>query len=317
MLTYDFIKDRPRELLAMTGLTHEEFTRLIPAFTDAYADLYPPNKTQAGKPRQRRVGAGAKGALAQITDKLLFILVYQKTQALQTLHGLQFGLSQPQANYWIHRLTAVLQRALAALGHAPERDASQVADSPLAVEGAPTLAIDGTERRRQRPQDPARQKAHYSGKQKAHTDKNLVLVNEVTGQVVYLGPTLPGKTHDKRAADEACIAYPPHATLDKDTGFQGYEPPGVLTQQPKKKPKGKALSPGQRALNRIFSSARVVVEHAIAGIKRCRIVKEVLRLTKAGISDRVMEIACGLHNLRVSCRHPLPTLDLLSLAGSS
>lgn len=69
-------------------------------------------------------------------------------------------------------------------------------------------------------------------------------------------------------------------------------------------------------LNRICSSARVVVEHAIAGIKRCRIVKDVLRLTTAGISDRVMEIACGLHNLRVSCRHPLATFDVLSLAGS-
>ena len=76
------------------------------------------------------------------------------------------------------------------------------------------------------------------------------------------------------------------------------------------------MSVGERLLNRIFSSARVVVEHAIAGIKRCRIVKDVLRLTQAGISDRVMEIACGLHNLRVSCRHPLPTFDLPSLAGS-
>ena len=76
------------------------------------------------------------------------------------------------------------------------------------------------------------------------------------------------------------------------------------------------MSVGERLLNQIFSSARVVVEHAIAGIKRCRIVKDVLRLTQAGISDRVMEIACGLHNLRVSCRHPLPTFDLLSLAGS-
>ena len=76
------------------------------------------------------------------------------------------------------------------------------------------------------------------------------------------------------------------------------------------------MSVGERLLNRIFSSARVVVEHAIAGVKRCRIVKDVLRLTQAGISDRVMEIACGLHNLRVSCRHPLPTFDLLSLAGS-
>jgi hypothetical protein len=94
--------------------------------------------------------------------------------------------------------------------------------------------MDGTERRRQRPADPAKQQEHYSGKKKTHTDKNLLLANEQTGKVVYLGPTLPGKTHDKKAADTAQIAYPVHATLDKDTGFQGDEPEGALTRQPKK-----------------------------------------------------------------------------------
>ena len=76
------------------------------------------------------------------------------------------------------------------------------------------------------------------------------------------------------------------------------------------------MSVGEKFINTIFSSARVVVEHTIAGVKRCRIVKDVLRLTKAGIADLVMEIACGLHNLRVSCRHPLPAFDLLSLISS-
>ena len=71
-----------------------------------------------------------------------------------------------------------------------------------------------------------------------------------------------------------------------------------------------------RCLNHLISSARVVVENVIAGVKRCRIVKDVVRLTKAGVSDLVMEIACGLHNLRVSCRHPLPTFDVLSLISS-
>lgn len=66
-----------------------------------------------------------------------------------------------------------------------------------------------------------------------------------------------------------------------------------------------------KLLNGIIASARVVVEHVIAGVKRCRIVKDELRLTVAGISDVVMEIACGLHNFRVSCRYPLPTLDFL------
>ena len=70
-------------------------------------------------------------------------------------------------------------------------------------------------------------------------------------------------------------------------------------------------------LNRILSGTRVKVEHALAGVKRCRMVKEVFRLTKQGISDLVMEIACGLHNLRVSIRHPLPTFDLLSFVSNA
>ncbi len=123
---------------------------------------------------------------------------------------------------------------------APERDASRVATSPLALEGAPAGALDGTERRRQRPTDAYQQTAHDSGKKKTHTEKNLLLVNEYTSKVVYLGPTVAGKMHDKQAADEAQIAYPVNATRDKDTGFQGYEPAGVLTQQPKKSPKAKS-----------------------------------------------------------------------------
>ncbi len=233
MLNYQTLQERPREFLAATGLTAQEFAQLLPAFTTAYADVVAPDQTRDGKARQRQSGGGAKGGLPQMGDKLLFILVYQKTNPLQAMPGLQFGVSQPQTHYWIHHLLPVLQRALATLGLAPERDASRVATSPLSWEGAPELAIDGTERRRQRPQDPAMQRAQYSGKKKAHTDKNIVLVNEHTSKVIYLGPTVAGKTHDKTAADDAQIVYPTNATLDKDTGFQGDEPPGVLTAQPK------------------------------------------------------------------------------------
>ena len=247
MLTYLTLQDRPREFLAATGLTQEEFTQLLPAFAAAYAVVYPPDKTWAGKGRQRQSGGGAKGGLPQMVDKLLFILVYQKTNPLQTLHGLQFELSQPQTHYWIHHLLPVLQRALADRALAPERDASRVATTPLTWEGAPALAIDGTERRRQRPHAPSVQRAHYSGKQKAHTDKNLVLVNEHTSKVIYLGPTVAGKTHDKKAADDAQIAYPANATLDKDTGFQGYEPAGVLTAQPKKNPAARSCAWGRNS----------------------------------------------------------------------
>jgi len=240
MLIYNELKINPREFLAATGLKLDEFEQLLLAFQMAYEKKYPPHLTQEGKIRQRQIGGGATGALPKIEDKLFFILVYQKTNPLQTMHGLQFGLSQPQANDWIHRLLPVLQQALRDLGEAPERDARRVATSALARAGGPDLTIDGSERRRQRPQNHAKQKEHYSGKKKAHTDKNILLVNANTKKVVYLSPTVAGKTHDKKATDDAQIASPTNATLDKDTGFQGYEPAGTQTRQPQKSPKAKS-----------------------------------------------------------------------------
>lgn len=58
----------------------------------------------------------------------------------------------------------------------------------------------------------------------------------------------------------------------------------------------------EKANNRKISKVCVRVEHAIAGIKRSRCVKDVLRNTKDGFSDLVMVIACSLHNLRVDHR---------------
>lgn len=68
-------------------------------------------------------------------------------------------------------------------------------------------------------------------------------------------------------------------------------------------------------MNKLCSSARIVVENVIAGMKRYHIVKDLLRLRKSGIYDRVMEIACGLHNLRVSCRQSQEPLDLFDLVS--
>ena len=109
-----------------------------------------------------------------------------------------------------------------------------MAANPLALEGTSDLAIDGSERRRQRPKDEELQKAHYSGKKKTHTDKNLLLVNEGTGKVAYLSPTGPGKTHDKKLADEAGISYPCNAALDKDTGFKATSRKGLSPGNQKK-----------------------------------------------------------------------------------
>jgi len=88
----------------------------------------------------------------------------------------------------------------------------------------------------------------------------------------------------------------------------------VWSHSSQKKPKGKQLSIADRWLNEIISGARILVEHTLAGVKRCRIVKDVFRNTKPGFSDLAMEVACALHNFRMECRHPVPAFSLLQLS---
>ena len=121
---------------------------------------------------------------------------------------------------------------------------------------------------------------------------------------MYLSQTYEGKRHDKKIVDNEKPVIPEGTILYKDTGFQGYEPEGVVTIQPKKKPKGKELTPEQKEENRLISKVRVYIEHIISGVKRCRIVKDIFRNTVDLYDDLVMEVACGLHNFRVHCRHP-------------
>ena len=130
MLTYTTFQDRPKEFLAATSLTPAEFARLLPAFAAAYTVLYPPDKTLEGQPRQRHLGGGAPGGLAPMADQLRFMLVSQKTPPLHPMHGVSCTRRQAQTNYGLPPVLPVLPHTVAALGMAPERDASRVRHPP-------------------------------------------------------------------------------------------------------------------------------------------------------------------------------------------
>lgn len=165
MITFTELKNKPRQFLTMTSLTRKEFLALLPFFEAEYAATRSLTHTRAGKPRQRKAGGGNTPRLATSADKLLFILIYQKTYPLQTAHGLQFGLSQAQANEWIHYLLPLLEKALIRLKQMPSRDAKTF-KARLDVEAPPDFLIDGTERRKQRPKNAEKQRESYSGKKK-------------------------------------------------------------------------------------------------------------------------------------------------------
>ena len=300
MISYDKVKDNAVLLLSLTSLTSSEFEKLLVAFEKAWEDYIIKNHIDE-KERQRHYGGGRKPVLLKIEDKLLFILIYLKIYPLQIFIGFLFGMGQSQANEWIHKLSGVLITALDSLNVLPERDSHNLKEA-LEKEGEKEVAIDGTERRRQRPKDNEKQKEYYSGKKKTHTIKNNIVVTVEGRKISYLSGSYEGKKHDKKICDDEDLTFPEETIVNQDTGFQGYEPEGVIIKQPKKKPRGGELSLEEKNQNSIFSSIRIVVEHVISGIKRCRIVKDVFRNTKENYDDLVMEISCGLHNFRTELR---------------
>lgn len=302
VIRYERLKKQNRLYRALLGMNVAAFHHLLHAFAKAYVGWQEQQESQRESPRQRQRGGGRRAQLGRNADKLLFILFYVRHYPTQEVLGFLFGLSQPQANYWIQVLLPLLQEALGREAQLPTRKGADLA-TLLADNETLHLLIDGTERPIQRPHDPERQQAHYSGKKKRHTVKNIIIGQKGTRKVKGLGKTYEGRKHDKKAADEDAFEFPPGSVLEKDTGFQGYEPPGITTQQPKKKPRGKELTEEEKANNRTLSQSRIEIEHIIGGVKVFQIVARPLRHRKQTFTDLVMEVACGLHNFR--CDFPL------------
>ncbi len=298
MISYESLKNKASLMKAFSGVSHRAFKKLSGTFERAYAEDVEQREGQRAEARRRRVGGGRKSALGTLDDKLLFILFYFKYYPVQVVQGYFFGMGQAQANAWIHRLTPVLNQALGYEGQLPARQ-TQTAEAVLKACLGLQFIIDGTERAVRRPKDAERQQQYYSGKKKRHTVKNNVITDKRTSKVKVLSPTVPGKQHDKSLADDQAIVFPPGSQLWKDTGFQGYEPTHVTTFQPTKKPKGAELTPSQKRLNTHISQGRIGVEHTLRGVKVFHIVADTFRNLRVGFDDLVMQVACGLHNLRL------------------
>src|SRR6266705_4644591 len=181
VFSYHQVQEHPKLLLAMTGLTRAEFYQLLPHFQYAW-DQYVQQHYVDREDRQRQYGAGrSETTLVTLEDKLLFILYYVKVYPLQEILAFEFGMVQSTANEWIQILSDVLKKALDHGEYLPERDPKQL-ETVLASEIESMYGIDGTERARQRPRDPEKQKHYYSGKKKRTRSRISLLAASILGK---------------------------------------------------------------------------------------------------------------------------------------
>ena len=135
------LQSRPMAFLDFTSVTLDEFQQLVPPFETAF-QCYMAAWRMDGKPRTaRRFTVYQNCPLPTPEDRLLFILTYVKTYTLQVVQGRLFGMVQSKANRWIHLLLPALLAALRALGDAPARSLTALAQR-LGVSEAEAAAVD-------------------------------------------------------------------------------------------------------------------------------------------------------------------------------
>jgi hypothetical protein len=162
-MNYAKIKHNSLQLISQTGLNKIEFESLSDEFQVEFSD-YITRFTIERKARLRVYKARRTSNLPSIEDKLLFILIFLKTNPLQEHHAASFGINQPKANLYLHKFVPLLPQTLKRLGELPSRRSCALEQI---LKNCEDVLLDGTERAIQKPTDFEIADEHYSGKKNA------------------------------------------------------------------------------------------------------------------------------------------------------
>lgn len=288
-----------RMMKALTGLLPEEFEKLKLKFAAALKERC---HRKEGKRAPR---AGRPHTLKSVEEKLFFILFYMKCYCTYDVMAFLYDVDRSQPCRWVMEYLPVLEEALGKEMVLPKRKIKSVEEFLLLFPDGREIWIDGRERRIKSPKDERKRRERDSGKEKEHTKKNIVVTNHKK-EVILLGGTNDGRKHEKKAIEEDGFmeGMAEGMVCWSDKGFQGFWKGnvGLIVIHPIKKAKGRELSEVEKEWNRYVNSRRMLVEHAIGGVKRYGIVGGIYGNRREGMEDKVMLLACGLWNFHIKMK---------------
>lgn len=308
----------------MTGVTVAEFEALLEQVEPRFA-----GQQRARAERKRAPGGGAKARYA-VRERLLMTLIWLRLYVTCEAMGVLFAVDKSTVSRYTGPILAILrdlgwetlgwpteaQDLVGQSGEPPSGPDPGTGEPPGGV-GAPApesspgraagdlvAIIDATEQRVHRSQHYATQKAHYSGKKKAHTRKTQVVVNE-RGRIRDISASVPGAMHDLTLCRESKLAerLPPDISVMGDSGYQGLQDdlPNHSVALPYRASRGHPLSAEQKLHNHEISRIRIVVENTIAEVKHFHVLADVFRHARQAY-DSVMLAVAGIINRRIDRR---------------
>jgi IS5 family transposase len=262
---------RKRCFRALTGIEPAHFLDTIEALRPVWQRRVVDRKNRSGRP----------WSVGGLEDHLLVLLILYRCAVTQDFMGCLYGVDK-----------AVICRALKRIEPVARRVIGVKRSIRVTAEEAEALIIDATEQPILRPS--RKQRCWYSGKKKRHVIKAEITVT-APGRIAGRSQSVPGRVHDMELRRRG-PPLPANARIYADSGYQGLQNEHPTTEVPFKRSKGNRLTPDEREYNRALGSFRVGVEHAIAKIKRFRMMSDRFRYPRHTHSSK-FGITAGLVNI--------------------
>ena len=318
MMNVSKILEHETQFRALTSLNIDEFETLLRFFRHRWHQFHK-HYNVYGRRRKRVLSAKAylkpTRTLPSVEDKLFFILLFFKTGSIQQQLAANFEMDQSQVSRWIKLLLPLLHESIVDCHCQAAQTMEELIQLFRQRQGPPnsgdlsttpeSLHLDVTARPIAENIDRSAQKKDFSAKHHGHRLKNTLICDEFQF-IHFAGPTWLGSMHDKTIINlelpslNFLKSY--ELWLSKDKGYQKYQPFGVHLLEPIRNPPKGEMSDFEKEYNTWVNSIRVIIEHAISGVKRLQLLAQPHRYHNAKYRNDFFQIGCGLHNLRVRFR---------------
>jgi len=303
---YERLSRHAQVFKSLTGLTVPEFAAVERDVRPRYVTA---ERARLNRPtRQRAIRSGHAFTLS-VQDQLLLTVVWLRQYPTHEVLGYLFGVSDSTVSRTVARLVPVLAQVGQATMRWPMLGQRSRRGRDALLADTPELAvlIDTFEQPVQRHRDRAVADTYYSGKKKQHTLKSQVVIDETTGRVADIAPSVPGPTNDLTLLRQSGVLARLPAAVGGlgDLAYVGIAAahPQGLGATPRRKPRGQPRPAADIAYNTAFARRRVGVEHTIGRMRHYQALTQRDRHHRRCHTARVRAVA-GLANRQIDHRLP-------------
>ena len=221
-------------------------------------------------------------------DQVLLTLMYWREYRTEFHIGLTYQVSESTVCRTIQKIENLLIKSKQF--HLPGKKELQSGEASIEI-----VLLDATEQAIERPKK--KQRKHYSGKKRRHTQKAQVVANLKSKQIMATAFS-KGSTHDFQLFKTSRSLPLATTQIIADSGYQGLVKVHENSEIPTKKSKLHPLTAAQKAANRALSRQRILIENILRRLKVFRILSQRYRNRRKRFGLRFNLIA-AIYNLEL------------------